>query len=123
MIPFNFFRRRIQSPTAQLYYSNLLDGVDYWGKKDRETLIEGARLYAKYYALDWALYTAVLVIAVNVLMLLVYTMLGRQYSIDYYDVLFTVFLCGTLAYSGALHIIDCYQRALDLKVGGEYDGL
>lgn len=123
MIPFNFFRRHIQSPTAQLYYSGLLDNVDYWGKKDRETVIEGIRLYAKYYALDWALTTAVLVIVTNLLMLLIYSMLGASYSIDHVDILLTILLCASLTYVGALHIVDCYQKAMDLKVGGEYDGL
>lgn len=123
MIPFNAFRRRIQSPTAQIYYSDLLDGVDYWGKKDRERLIEGARLYAKYYALDWALTTAVIVLVTHFLLLLVYTMLGRQYPIDYMDTLFTIVLSALLTGLGARHIIDCYQKALDLKIGGEYDGL
>lgn len=123
MIPFNIFRRRIQSPTAQLYYSGLLDSVDYWGKKDRETVIEGIKLYSKYYALDWALTSSVIIIASELLTILLYNMIGRPYAPDYFDMFLTIVLCALLVYVGALHIIDSYLKALDLKVGGEYDGL
>lgn len=123
MIPFNFFRRHIQSPTAQLYYSGLLGNIDYWGREDRQHVIDGARLYAKYYALDWALTTAIIVFIAKFLALAISYLLGVPYSIDYADALLTILLCASLTYAGALHIIDCYQMALDLKLGGGYDGL
>ncbi len=123
MIPFNFFRRHVQSPTAQLYYSGLLDSVDYWGREDRQHVIDGARLYAKYYALDWALTTAVIVFLTNFLSLVVCNIFNIPFSIDYTNTLLTIMLCASLTYLGVLHIIDCYQQALDLKLGGDYDGL
>lgn len=123
MIPFYFFRRKNPDLTASLFYSDVLDGVDYWARKDREQLIDSARIYAKYYALDWALTAGMCVLLGHVLNLLLSLAMGYEFSIDYVATITDIVVCGLVALVGSDHIINCYSKALFMKAGGGDNGL
>ena len=118
MIPFYFFRKKAISPQASLYHSGLLDKVDYWGKVDREAVIDEIRYYSKMYALDWGFSLGLISCAITGLFLLLYVILDLPYEIDYLGIICNVVLFMLGALCGAIHILDQYREALDFVEGG-----
>lgn len=118
MIPFNVFRRGSKDPTATLYYSGLLDNVDYWGRTDRQTIIKEIKQYTKCYALDWGLTTFILYAVGMLIGAFINGMLGIVEEPDYCTMFCTVILCALLPSYSINHILDSYTKALEVSSGG-----
>ena len=85
MIPFYFFRKKVESPTSLVYFSGVMDSIDQWGLRDRRDLVRGSKTYANYYALDWALTVGLLALCLKAIEALIYVILGMEWTIDYFD--------------------------------------
>lgn len=115
MIPFYFFRKKVESPTSLVYFSGVMDSIDQWGLRDRRDIVRGSKTYANYYALDWALTVGLLALCLKAIEALIYVLLGMDWTIDYFDFFTPIILVTVCTWAGALHIIDCYLKALDLE--------